>query len=245
MASMSSNHARRVARILELLEATYGPRPWRRWGTGVSVLVETILSQHTSRQNSGASYRRLRRRFPRWEQVARAPEAQVEECIRVCGLSRLKAPRIQQILRRIKTNRGAIDLQFLADSPPQAALDYLLAFPGVGPKTARCVLLFAFGRPVFPVDTHIHRMARRIGLIPHDADADDAHGLLLPLVPRGKHYALHVLMIEHGRKICRAQRPQCHVCSLRRVCAFGRAERARAGQATMGAIVPRRAKDSG
>jgi endonuclease III len=208
--------------MLELLEATYGRRPWRCWGRGVSVLVETILSQHTSGVNCHAGYRRLRRRFPKWEQVARAPEAQVEECIRVCGLSRIKAPRIQQILRRINDDRGRIDLQFLADWPPRRAMDYLLAFPGVGPKTARCVLLFAFGMPVFPVDTHIHRMARRIGLIPPTADVDDAHELLLPLVPRGKHYALHVLMIEHGRKVCRAGRPRCEKCRLRRLCAFGR-----------------------
>src|SRR5215213_6474148 len=152
-------------RILNLLRAAYGPRPWKCWGDGVSVLVDTILSQNTSVANSDAGYRQLRRRFRSWKQVADAPVEEVERHIRVSGLSRQKAPRIQAILRQIRDERGKIDLQHLADLDDDAALEYLLSFNGVGPKTAHCTLLFAFGKSLFPVDTHIHRIARRLELI--------------------------------------------------------------------------------
>src|SRR5689334_13909599 len=135
-----------MRRILALLRRAYGPRPAKCWGDGVSVLVDTILSQNTSAANSDAGYRQLRRRFRSWKQVADAPVEEVERCIRVSGLSNLKAPRIQAILRRIKAERGKFDLQFLRDLPDEEAYTYLRAFPGVGPKTACCTLLFAFGK---------------------------------------------------------------------------------------------------
>src|SRR3954465_2642613 len=147
---------RRTARtILGRLRRAYGPRPPRCWGDGVRVLVDTILSQNTTAANSTAGYRQLRRRFRSWNQVADAPVEEVERCIRVSGLSNLKAPRIQAILRRIKAERGKVDLQFLNDLEDGAAYAYLRGFPGVGPKTACCTLLFAFGKALFPVDTHI------------------------------------------------------------------------------------------
>jgi endonuclease-3 len=221
---------RRVGRVLRLLERAYGPRRWRRWGSGVSELVGTILSQNTSNANSSAGYRQLWRRFRSWNRVADAPTAEVERCIRISGLSRIKAPRIQRILRQIRADRGRIDLQFLAGRPPERALEYLLAFDGVGPKTANCVLLFAFGMPVFPVDTHIHRIAIRLGWTRATATAEQAHDLLAPAIAPADRYAMHILLIEHGRVTCKARSPRCEWCDLLALCPFGR------GKAAAGAM---------
>jgi endonuclease-3 len=210
-----------MSRILLRLRRAYGPRPVKCWGDGVRVLVDTILSQNTSAANSDAGYRQLRRRFRSWNQVADAPVDEVERCIRVSGLSNLKAPRIQAILRRIRAERGKIDLQFLADLPDATAYAYLRAFPGVGPKTASCTLLFAFNKALFPVDTHIHRIARRLGLVPPNATAEQTHDLLTPRIPPADRYEMHVLLIEHGRKTCRAINPRCDECALLEMCPFG------------------------
>lgn len=215
-----------MRRILGLLRQAYGPRPWKCWGDAVSVLVDTILSQNTTAANSNAGYRRLRRRFRSWNQVANAPVEQVEQCIRISGLSRIKAPRIQAILRQIKADRGRMDLQFLADLDDETAYDYLRRFPGVGPKTACCTLLFAFGKAAFPVDTHIHRIARRLGLVPAAATAEQAHDLLKPMIPPKDRYEMHVLLIEHGRTTCKAINPKCSECVLLKTCDSGR-QRAR------------------
>lgn len=211
-----------IASILKRLERAYGRREYQCWGKGVDVLVDTILSQNTNNANSDAGYERLRRRYRSWNQVAAAPVEEVEKCIRISGLSRIKAPRIQQILRQIKADRQKIDLQFLTELDEQKAYAYLTAFKGVGPKTAACTLLFAFGKAVFPVDTHIHRIARRLGLIPSSASAERAQELLTEMIPPRHRYAMHVLLIEHGRKTCLARCPRCKECVLRRLCPHGR-----------------------
>ena len=219
---MAEATSREMRRILALLRRTYGPRPLKCWGDGVSVLVDTILSQNTSAANSDAGYRQLRRAFRSWNQVAQAPVGEVERCIRVSGLSNLKAPRIQAILRRIKSERGRIELQFLNDWKDDAAYAYLRAFPGVGPKTACCTLLFAFGKALFPVDTHIHRIARRLGLVPAKATAEQTQDVVTPRVKPEHRYEAHVLLIEHGRKTCRAINPRCDDCVLLKMCPYGR-----------------------
>jgi endonuclease-3 len=211
----------KLTHVLTRLRRAYGPQPWRCWGTGVDVLVDTILSQNTSAKNSDAGYRQLRRRFRSWNRVADAPVEEVERHIRVSGLSNTKAPRIQAILRQIKSDRGRMDLQFLSEMDEQAAYDYLTKFKGVGPKTANCVLLFAFGHAVFPVDTHIHRIARRLKLIPVRASAERAHNLLKPMIRPRDRYEMHVLLIEHGRKTCRAINPKCDECVLLKLCPYG------------------------
>jgi endonuclease-3 len=211
-----------MRRVLALLRRAYGPRPARCRGDGVGVLVDTILSQNTSAANSDAGYRQLRRRFRSWKRVAEAPLEEVERCIRVSGLSNLKAPRIQSILRKIKAERGKFDLQFLDALDDDAAYAYLRGFPGVGPKTACCTLLFAFGKAMFPVDTHIHRIARRLGLVPPRASAEQTQELLTPKIAPADRYETHVLLIEHGRKTCRAINPRCGECVLRRRCAYRR-----------------------
>lgn len=211
-----------LPRILSLLRRAYGPRPLQCWGDGVSVLVDTILSQNTNAANSDAGYRQLRRKYRSWNHVADAPVGEVERCIRVSGLSNLKAPRIQSILRQIKRERGRIDLQFLEEREDAAAYAYLRAFPGVGPKTACCTLLFAFGKALFPVDTHIRRIARRLGLVPPQASAEQTQDLLTPRINPKDRYETHVLLIEHGRKTCRAINPKCDDCVLLKMCPYGR-----------------------
>ncbi len=232
--------------VLRLLEKSYGKRPWRTWGDPVSVLVATILSQNTSDTNSSAGYRQLRRRFRTWDAVAAAPVEEIEKCIRICGLSRMKAPRIRAILRAIRlrgtgvppvesparpkkdrravrpTDTKRISLDFLRRATPQAATEYLRSFPGVGPKTAACVLLFSLRMPVFPVDTHIERIAKRLGLVPARATAEEVQEDLTPRIPPRRRYAMHVLLIEHGRRTCRARRPRCPWCPLLAFCPHGR-----------------------
>jgi endonuclease-3 len=211
-----------MSRILQHLESIYGKRPLKRWGKAVPVLVETILSQNTSNHNSAAGFKILRRNFKNWNAVADAPVEQVERAIRISGLSNIKAPRIQSILRQIRAAHGRIDLEFLKDRPPAEAMAYLRAFAGVGPKTANCVLLFSFGMPLFPVDTHIHRLAIRLGLIPEKASAERAHALLAEAIVPEERYPMHVLLIEHGRKVCKPRNPRCGQCVLLEMCPTGR-----------------------
>lgn len=185
------------------------------------MLVGTILSQNTSNANSKAGFKQLRRRFKSWKQVADAPVEQVERCIRISGLSNVKAPRIQAILRQIRADRRRIDLQFLHEMDEQQAYEYLLRFDGVGPKTASCVLLFAFGKPLFPVDTHIHRIAKRLEWIAPNVSAEEAHRQLLPQIAPPDRYSLHVLLIALGRKTCKPINPRCEECCLLDMCPFG------------------------
>lgn len=215
-----------MRRILARLRKRYGRREWHCWGDGVSVLVDTILSQNTTAANSDAGFKRLRRRFRSWHAVADAPVDEVEQCIRISGLSRQKAPRIQAILRQVRERHRKLSLQMLADMGEQEAFEYLTAFKGVGPKTANCVLLFSFGKAVFPVDTHIHRIATRLGLIPEKATADDAHDLLKPMIGPADRYEMHVLLIEHGRRTCKAVKPLCEDCPLLEMCPTGQTREA-------------------
>jgi endonuclease-3 len=221
-----------VAEVLARLRGAYGDKPLRRWGNGVEVLVETILSQNTSNANSEAGYRQLRRRFRTWEEVADAPVEEVERWIRVSGLSRIKAPRIQAILREVRAERGRISLEFLGRMEVAAAAAYLKRFKGIGPKTVNCILLFAFGKGVFPVDTHIHRIARRLKWIGPKVSAEKAHELLEPAIAEGERYAMHVLLIEHGRKVCKAVGPRCEKCVLLDVCPYGQGRVRNAKRAT-------------
>lgn len=220
---MDTKHARGLLkRALGRLRRAYGPRRWPGRDNAVDELVATILSQNTTGANSSAGYQRLKRRFRKWSTAADAPVEDLERCIRVCGLSRIKAPRIQKILRQVRAERGEIDLEFLAQMDAEAACRALLRFEGVGPKTALCVLLFALGMPVFPVDTHIHRIARRLGVLPQSVPPDRAHEHLTPLIAPADRYEMHVLLVTHGRETCRARGPRCRQCGLLAGCPFGR-----------------------
>ncbi len=189
----------------------------------IDEIVATVLSQHTSDINSERAFAQLKDRFPSWEQVAGAPPDLLADAIRCGGIADQKARRIQQILAAIEEREGSLSLGRLYDLDDAAVEAYLLSLPGVGPKTAACVLAFAMGRPAFPVDTHVHRVAIRLGWIPASATADKAHQLLAPRIPPELRYDLHVALIGHGRAVCRAQRPRCEVCVVRDLCAYGSA----------------------
>jgi endonuclease-3 len=208
----------RVGEILCLLQSVYGDLPWRPHGDAITELVLTILSQHTADTNSGRAFANLIGVYPDWDAIRCADTAAIAEVTRAAGLSTTKAPRIKQVLQQIKDERGDYDLSFLRGLPLDEARAWLMALPGVGPKTAACVLLFALGLPALPVDTHVYRVAKRLGLLPAKATPEAAHGMLEAMVPPEEVYAFHVGLIKHGRHVCRAQRPLCEGCVLNRLC---------------------------
>src|SRR5215211_6828607 len=200
--------------VLARLRPRYGPLTWRPHGDGLTELVLTILSQHTNDTNSGRAFTAMQRAFPTWDDVLAADPAALADAIRSGGLANQKAPRIQHVLARIREERGGWDLAFLRDLPLDEAKAWLRSLPGVGPKTAACVLMFALGRPALPVDTHVFRVARRLGLIGAKVTADQAHVALESLVPPGDTYAFHIALIKHGRHTCTARNPNCGDCPL-------------------------------
>jgi endonuclease-3 len=200
--------------IIELLRREYGEVLWRPHGDPMTELVLTILSQNTSDANSGRAFARLRLRFPTWEALLGADARDIEEAIRVGGLARIKAPRIKAILEEVWQRLGSFDLSFLREMPLAEAKSWLRSLPGVGPKTAACVLMFALGMPALPVDTHVYRVARRLGLVPPQVVAEKAHELLEGMLAPDEVYAFHMSLIRHGRRVCKAQRPLCPQCPL-------------------------------
>jgi endonuclease-3 len=220
---MSRRSETLAAKILEIhhrLSARYG-EPQRASDKGaVAQLVNTILSQNTNDRNRDLAYEALRERFPTWEAVRDAPEEEVIEAIRPAGLAPSKGPRIQGALREITRTQGEITLDFLREVSLEEAREWLLAIKGVGPKTAAIVLLFALERPAFPVDTHVHRVSRRLGLIPPETSREKAHTLLEARVPEELYYPFHIELIHHGREICRARSPEHAACELQDLCDY-------------------------
>ena len=204
--------------VIKLLAQQYGPCQWRQNRDPVDVLIETILSQNTSDANSGRAFACLKASFDNWEAVASAPAEGIAEVIKCGGLSQIKAIRIKQVLQQIEREQGHIALDSLKSKTMTEAEDYLMRLPGVGPKTASCVLLFSLGKPSLPVDTHIFRVAKRLGLIDSKVTIDKAPGLLQKQVPPSRVYQFHVHMIEHGRRVCHARQPSCYRCVLKRIC---------------------------
>lgn len=208
--------------VYERLVEAYGVPAWRPSGDGIGELVATILSQHTSDINSERAYASLRQRFPTWEAARDADEEALAGAIRSGGLASVKARRIQAVLRALTAHDpdAPFALRWLDPDDTDRARAQLTALPGVGLKTASCVLLFALGRPAFPVDTHVWRVTRRLGLIGANVSADAAHGALERLIPPDRRYAMHINLIRHGRQVCHAQRPACERCVLRARCAY-------------------------
>lgn len=206
--------------MVQRLIAEYGQPTWHSIGDPVEVLIGTFLSQNTSDVNSDRAFNALCARFPTWEAVMTAPTEAVEEAIRPGGLARSKAPRIQAALRRIFQERGEFSLDFLKDMPLDQARAWLQSFHGVGAKTAAIVLLFSLGRPVFPVDTHIHRISRRVGIVPSSATPEQTEAAWESLVSPEHYYPLHINLIRHGREVCKAREPRCHVCVLQDLCDY-------------------------
>ncbi len=212
---------RRVIAIRDRLRELYGAPVNAPHGHPIAELVRTILSQNTNDRNRDVAYGRLRERFPTWEEVRDAPLEQVEEAIRPGGLAYTKAPRIQAALRELDEHP---DLDWLRGAPREEAISFLTSLPGVGRKTAACVLIFAFGRPEIPVDTHVERVGKRLGLISPSASFDRAHDEIRAVTPPEDAYELHINLIRHGRAICRP-RPRCEQCALRRMCPYWRTAR--------------------
>lgn len=216
--------ARRVRRITELLWREYGEdshhERTRLRRDPLDSLVKTILSQNTSDVNSDRAFADLKQAFATWEEVAEAPVEALAQAIRAGGLSNIKAPRIQALLRSVRAAHGALDLSSLHSMEPGAAREYLEGFRGVGRKTAACVLLFSLQQPAFPVDTHCLRIGKRLRLIPASVSADAAHDVFDRIVPDECKLELHVSMVRHGRARCRPTNPDCVACPVRRYCAY-------------------------
>ena len=209
---------RRVRTIHRRLLRHFGTLEPPRRSDPLDELILTVLSQHTSDANADRAFHALRARFPSWEDVVRARATSVADAIRSGGLANTKAPRIQAVLREIHDREGAFDLSGLRRLRDAEVVRYLTSLPGVGPKTAAVVLAFSLGRAAIPVDTHVHRVATRLGLVGPRASAERAHRLLEALVPAELRVQLHVGLIRLGRETCKAGRPRCERCPLVALC---------------------------
>ena len=212
----------RVRRVRDRLREIYGVPLMTPHGHPIAELVLTVLSQSTNDRNRDVAYLRLRTRMPAWERVRDAPVAEVEEAIRPGGISKVKSARIQAILRAITDDPRdpgeELSLDWLPRVPLPEARDYLVALPGVGRKTAACVLLFAYGLRDVPVDTHVSRVGGRLALLREGAPFEQLHDQMLALTPPGQELELHVNLLRHGRRTCHARRPACRECALARMC---------------------------
>jgi endonuclease-3 len=206
--------------IYRLLLEAYGRPQWRPHLAPVDELVSTILSQSTSDTNRDRAFYALKDKFPDWPDVMNAPESAVRDAIHPAGLANQKAPRIQAALRFIVAERGELTLDFLAEMPMEEALAWLMRMKGVGRKTASIIMLFSFGRAAFPVDTHVHRLTRRLGLVGPKVTADKAHTILENMGEADTYYAFHLNLIRHGREVCTARNPRCAMCPLQAQCDY-------------------------
>jgi endonuclease-3 len=210
--------AARVRRIRDRLRELYGIPAAPPHGQGLDELILTVLSQSTNDRNRDVAFLRLRRRFGSWAAVRDAPVEAVEEAIRPGGISRVKSQRIQAILRELPDD---LDVSWLHGATVEQGRDFLCALPGVGRKTAACVLLFAYGKRDVPVDTHVSRVGARLRLFRPGAPFEEMHDDLLAMTPRGQELELHVNLLRHGRRTCHARRPACGECALLRMCPTG------------------------
>jgi len=221
----------KIYELTRQLEAIYGePRQRREEAEGenrfqaslLDELIGTILSQNTNDRNSSRAFASLKSSFPKWDLLLDAPASEIAKSIEIGGLANQKAQRIKAILAELVRTYGSPSLEFLADFSDDAVLEFLTSFKGVGVKTAGCVLLFGLGRDVCPVDTHIHRILNRLGIL-STKHADATFAELQPNVPARKAYSLHVNLIRHGKRVCHARKPNCQICMLAEACKFGRA----------------------
>lgn len=207
--------------IVQNLERAYGVPQNERSSDPLDMLIKIILSQATSDTNSHRTFAALKKRFPNWDAMLRARASTIADTIRSGGLANQKAQVIKELLKQIKQEHGSLDLTFLHDLDEEAAVNYLTQFRGIGPKTIACTLLFACRKEVFPLDTHIFRVLRRVGLIPQKSTDRRAHEIMNRTVPRGKFYSFHVNLIRHGRALCRPREPLCHRCPIVEYCDYG------------------------
>ena len=210
-----------VRYIIQNLERTYGVPENKRASNPLDMLVKIILSQATSDTNSHRTFAALKQRFPTWDDALRARASTIAATIREGGLANQKAAVIKDLLKQIKREHGTLDLGFLHNLDVEEARKYLSQFRGIGPKTIACTLLFACRKEIFPLDTHIFRVLRRVGLIPQKCSDRRAHEIMDKIVPHGKFYSFHVNLIRHGRAICRPREPLCERCPIVEYCDYG------------------------
>ncbi len=212
--------ARRVRAIRDRLRLVYGIPLAKPHGHPIAELILTVLSQSTNDRNRDVAFCGLRERFATWEQVREAPVDEIEAAIRPGGISKVKSARIRSILAAITTSSpdGSLSLDWLSDVPVDEAQRYLVGLPGVGRKTAACVLLFALGKRDVPVDTHVARVGQRLALFRAGAPFEELHDTMLEITPPGEELELHLNLLRHGRRTCHARRPDCPNCALRRMC---------------------------
>jgi len=208
----------KINKITLLLEKEYGAPRRAHPRDPLDILIETILSQNTSDQNRDKTYQKLKTRFPRWEEVLEAKTKRVVSAIREGGLAGQKARRIREILHWIKKQGGKLSLSFLRKMDSEEIKKTIGSLKGVGPKTLHCLLLFGLRREAFPVDTHIHRIGKRLGFIPERMDAEKAHQWMSPLIPKKKSLSLHLNLIRFGKSLCKARKPLCDTCFLKKEC---------------------------
>jgi len=209
----------KAKRCIEILEDLYGVSQAGDIDP-LDLLIQTMLSQNTTDTNSFRAFRNLKTAYPRYKDVLAASEEEIAKQIKVGGLGEMKARRIKEVLIKLKRDAGAFDLSFLASMSKVEAEEYLLSLPGVGPKTAAVVLLFAFGFPIMPVDTHVYRVSMRLGLVPEGANIKETQRILEEIIPKDKYLSLHLNLIRHGRSICRARGPKHEECALRHLCDY-------------------------
>jgi endonuclease-3 len=207
-----------VRAVRDRLRLVYGIPGAQPHGHPIAELILTVLSQSTNDRNRDIAYLRLRDRFPTWEEVRDAPVDEIEAAIRPGGISRVKSARIRSILAAISQREGPLSLDWLGEVDVPEAQRYLVSLPGVGRKTAACVLLFALGKHDVPVDTHVSRVGMRLELLRPGAPFEELHDTMLAITPRGEELELHLNLLRHGRRTCHARKPQCPACALRRMC---------------------------
>ncbi len=206
--------------VAAALTQVYGPLDWSRQQGGMDELISCILSQSTNDTNRDRAFARLKKAYPDWEAVRFADLDELTEVVRPAGLANQKAPRIQNVLQVIYEKVGEYSIDFLNDRSLEDAKAWLCSLRGVGPKTAAIVLCFAYGRPAFPVDTHIYRVSKRIGFIPDKLSANDAHPVMEAITPPEDYYQFHIQLIQHGRDTCHARKPSCDRCSIVEYCDY-------------------------
>jgi endonuclease-3 len=213
-----NGNPRRIRALNRRLDRAYGPFKPFAIVDGVTELIVTVLSQNTNDTNRDRAFRSLMKRFPTLDDVLRAPARKIEEAIRVGGLARNKSLAIKKVLGEIKSRYGSFTLDPIAELPIDDAIEALTKLPSVGVKTAACVLVFSYGKPVIPVDTHVHRLSRRLGLVAATATAEQAFAVLMEITPDELKYPFHVFLIRHGRLVCKSQKPNCPDCVLADLC---------------------------
>ena len=211
-----------IPEIIRRLEKEFGEPVWRGNGDPLSSLIKTVMSQSTNDRNRDTAYTRLVERYPTWKDVMEAPAEDIAATIRVAGLANQKSQRIKDILRWINDTFGSLNIDFICEENPDKVIETFTALKGIGIKTISVVLMFTCGVDIFPVDTHVHRICRRLALVPENASAIKTYHLMQPLVLENKSYSLHMNFLKLGRQICIAQAPRCGKCPLNDLCPTGK-----------------------